>query len=192
MSIDDKQSVSWVYELNKEQLIAQLEKRELPITGYFVVLRQRLLSVVRLILNPQDPLSLLTEENPPQDPLYKNPEKDRVNTASQTEIDFSYFNLIDNLISVGKLPSYSQYIKDKQSQRSVDENAQARPKYGESYHVSQNQDQTRVADSDYELEIPSSKEICTSIQVKKHSCYVLNSSTVETISSNQRNIDSSA
>ena len=152
MSIDDKQSISWVYELNKEQLIAHIEKRELPITGNLAVLRQRLLSVVRLTLNPQDPLSPLTEESPPTDPLNKNPEKDRVNTASQTEIDFSYFNLIDNLISIGKLPSYSQYMKDKQSHRSVDENAQARPKYGESYHVSQNQDRTRVVVPDHELE----------------------------------------
>ena len=102
--------------------------------------------MVRLTLNPQDPLSPLIEENPSTDPLYKNPEKDRGNSASQTEIDFSYFNLIDNLISDGKLPSYSQYNKDKQSQRSVDENAQARPKYGESYRVNRNQDQTRVAD----------------------------------------------
>ena len=58
------------------------QKRELPITGNFAVLRQRLLSVVRLTLNPQDPLSPLTEEHPPTDPLNKNPEKDRVNTAS--------------------------------------------------------------------------------------------------------------
>ena len=64
MSTDSKQSISWVYELNKEELIAQLEKRELPITGNFAVLRQRLLSAVRLTINPQNPLFSLTEENP--------------------------------------------------------------------------------------------------------------------------------
>ena len=47
MATDSKQTVSWIYELNKDELIDELEKRELSITGNFAVLRQRLLQAVR-------------------------------------------------------------------------------------------------------------------------------------------------
>ena len=123
MSTDNRQTVSWVYELNKEELVNELLKRELSIVGNFAVLRQRLLRAVRVTLNPleispspsEENLDRAGIENPLSDSNVKGPnntfEMRRISVASQTEMDSSYFDMLDELIAAGKLPNYSRDTK---------------------------------------------------------------------------------
>ena len=130
MSTDSKQTVSWIYELNKEQLVHELEKRELPITGNSAVLRQRLLQAVRSTVDPYERPPTYSGEGLDHtlnlDTRIKSTgssfETRKVSIASQTEMDFSYFRMLDGLISLGKLPCYTRSPGVEQDQRPVDIN----------------------------------------------------------------------
>ena len=98
------------------------------------VLRQRLLQAVRSTVDLYERPPIYSGEgldhtlNP--DPLFyphfkssgSSFETRKVSIASQTELDFSYFNMLDGLISLGKLSCYTQSTGVEQDQRPVNIN----------------------------------------------------------------------
>lgn len=104
---ENKPVTSWVYNLNKEELMCQLNERDLPTNGNFAILRERLVKAIKCRKEAIDPfkpshtpscgetsqtedtpsnhsgsINSLHDENPIDSLLQQRIE--RFNTASQT------------------------------------------------------------------------------------------------------------
>ena len=124
---DNKQTVSWVYNLDKEGLSLELHNIGLSIAGNFAVLRERLLKAIRsstkpLETSPQPSNENLDHLDPLIDPPLKNSNFDhpidqplhKISIATQTDMDFSDFHMLDDLIEAGQLPGYTSDLISKQ------------------------------------------------------------------------------
>ena len=119
---ENKPTVSWVYELDKEGLSMELHERGLSIVGTVAVLRERLVKAIRSASNPTEPSTGssqadLDQTDLPPDTRLKNPNSGpvvgRVSIATQTELSLPYFYMLDDLIEAGQLPGYSQDQRDR-------------------------------------------------------------------------------
>lgn len=135
---ENQKLTSWIYNLNKEKLIWQLEKSNLSTQRHFPTLRERMVKAVKYNRDTRAPfkssLTLPCDESSQIEETYSNHSGslnsfhdensndtpvqlriERVIAASQTDLPFSYSEMIGDPISGKKLQNKRDAISKESS-----------------------------------------------------------------------------